>query len=579
MEEIDKETIKAVCNTLIVPPYIDTLPSCPIDIIEATDIPGQSLSLKELREVRKMQRQDPLIEKWRRAVIDGVIPRNVWDNQDLTKKQFKSLKMKRGLLFRVICEDEKDVEQLVVPMNYRNDILKGLHNDVGHPGKERTLRLLRERFYWPGMSSSVDAWKTDCNRCIRRKSSTNRRAPLVNVSTTYPLELVCFDYLTLEPSKGGIANILIITDHFTKYAMAIPTWNQTAKTTAEAFYDNFIVNYGIPSRLHSDQGLNYESDIIKELCRLTNMKTTHTTPYHLQGNAGPERFSRTLLDMLGTLEPEQKQDWKKYVRSLVYFYNCTPHESTRFSPFELMFGRKPRLPIDIEFEKITEDGHTKSTKDYISELRDRIERTKKIVESHVGKAKEKQKKYYDKKVRGVQLSIGDHVLVKEVAFDGKHKIADKFEEEPYLIIDQPRLEMPGFKVKAIRSGTTRTLHRHLLLKIEGQEIAEEIKADEIKKEEEFRPEDTKDHDVMEEKESEDEGDGNVISTFLHGDAHNSISSSKYVKTDDAAQKIILTEEEEYGEEEIAEKTEDLEEPGVQVEEEIDESSVEKEELT
>ena len=112
-----------------------------------------------------------------------------------------------------------------------------------------------------------------------------------------------------------------------------------------------------------------------------------------------------------------------------------------------MFGRKPRLSIDIEFEKITEDGHTKSTKDYISELRDRIERTKKIVESHVGKAKEKQKKYYDRKVRGVQLSVGDHVLVKEVAFDGKHKIADKFEEEPYLIIDQPRLEMPVFKVK------------------------------------------------------------------------------------------------------------------------------------
>ena len=167
--------------------------------------------------------------------------------------------MKRGLLFRVICEGEKDVEQLVIPMNYRNDILKGLHNDVGH------LRLLRERFYWPGMSSSVDAWITDCNRCIRRKSSTNSRAPLVNVSTTYPLELVCFDYLTLEPSKDDIANILIITDHFTKYAMAIPTRNQTAKTTAEAFYDNFIVNYGIPSRLHSDQGANFESDIIKEL--------------------------------------------------------------------------------------------------------------------------------------------------------------------------------------------------------------------------------------------------------------------------------------------------------------------------
>ena len=149
------------------------------------------------------------------------------------------------------------------------------------------------------MTTSVDKWVTKCERCLRRKSSTNERAPLVNVSTTYPLELVCFDYLTLEPSKGGISNILVITDHFTKYAMAVPTRNQTAKTTAEAFFNNFVVNLGIPTRLHSDQGANFESDIIKELCLLMNTKKTHTTPYHPQGNAGPERFNRTLLDMLG----------------------------------------------------------------------------------------------------------------------------------------------------------------------------------------------------------------------------------------------------------------------------------------
>ena len=158
------------------------------------------------------------------------------------------------------------------------------------------------------MSTDIENWINRCDRCMRRKSSTSERAPLVNIHTTYPLELVCIDYLTLEPSKGGISNVLIITDHFTKYALAIPTKNQTAKTTAEAFYNNFVVNYGIPTRLHSDQGVNFESEIIKELCQITNMKKTHTTPYHPQGNAGPERFNRTLLDMLGTLENEKKRD-------------------------------------------------------------------------------------------------------------------------------------------------------------------------------------------------------------------------------------------------------------------------------
>ena len=161
----------------------------------------------------------------------------------------------------------------------------------------------------------------------------------------------------------------MITDHFTKYALAIPTKNQTARTTAEAFYNNFIVHYGIPTRLHSDQGANFESDIIKELCKLTEMRKSHTTPYHPQGNSGPERFNRTLLDMLGTLHSEQKKDWKRYIGHLVYSYNCIPHESTRYSPYELMFGRKPKLPIDATFEQIRDEAVSKDTEEYIKDLK------------------------------------------------------------------------------------------------------------------------------------------------------------------------------------------------------------------
>ncbi len=85
------------------------------------------------------------------------------------------------------------------------------------------------------------------------------------------------DYFTLEPSKGGVGKVLVITDHFTRYAMAIPTKNQTAKTTAETFFNNFVVHYGIPSRIHSDQGPTFESELIRELCEITGMKKSRTT--------------------------------------------------------------------------------------------------------------------------------------------------------------------------------------------------------------------------------------------------------------------------------------------------------------
>ena len=124
----------------------------------------------------------------------------------------------------------------------RGLVQRGLHNDVGHPGRDRTDRLLRERFYWPCMGTYIERCIGNCDRCLRRKNSVHSRALVVNVHTTYSLELVCLEILTLKPCKEGIANILIITDQYTKFAMAIPTKNQTAKTTAEVFLNNFIIH-------------------------------------------------------------------------------------------------------------------------------------------------------------------------------------------------------------------------------------------------------------------------------------------------------------------------------------------------
>ena len=226
---------------------------------------------------------------------------------------------------------EGTIDQLVLPKCYSESVLVGLHNDIGHPGRERTLWLLKERYFWAGMTVDVEQWINRCDRWLRRKSSTNIRAEVINIETSNPLELVCLDYLTLEQSKGGIGNILVITDHFTKYAMAIPTRNQTAKTTADAFYNNFILHYGIPTKVHSDQGANFESDIIKELCNIMGMTKTRTSEYHAMGNGCTESYNRTLLNMLGTLEQSKKADWKKYLPSLVYAYNCTRHVHQSFT--------------------------------------------------------------------------------------------------------------------------------------------------------------------------------------------------------------------------------------------------------
>ena len=106
-----------------------------------------------------------------------------------------------------------------------------------------------------------------CDLCIGQKAVGGKCAELVNITSSSPMEIVCLDYLSLERSKGSHENIPVITDHYSWYAQAIPTRNQTSKTTARVLFDNFIVHYGFPARIQSDQGQNFESHLIKELCQ------------------------------------------------------------------------------------------------------------------------------------------------------------------------------------------------------------------------------------------------------------------------------------------------------------------------
>ena len=300
-------------------------------------------------------------------------------------------------------------------------VLNSCHDQLGHQGIVRTLSLLRERFYWPGTHKQATLYVSKCQNCLKRKAIPDV-APLQPIFASQPMELVHMDFLSIEPSKGNIQIVLVSTDHFTRYAQAYASKTQTAQATAKLLWEIFIRHYGFPEKFQSDQGRNFESELISELCKLTQVEKVHTTPYHPMTNGQCERFNSTLCNMLGTLSEYDKLDWKAHLSSVTHAYNCTQHPSTTYSPYFLMFGRQPRLPIDFEMGLPVDIlGGSCSKTRYVQKLKQKLNFAYKKAKEMSQKQAQKYKSSYDKKVKESQLKENDIVLVKRVAWKGRHK--------------------------------------------------------------------------------------------------------------------------------------------------------------
>lgn len=339
--------IKAVCKHACISRAL----GAPVRLVEQLGAPAAALpeayalpvnlsisTLDQLspKNLETAQDMDPMIGPEKKAIETNKELTHAKSNPPDTAlliREGSKLESQEGLLFRLTQKlSGRKIRQLVLPEKYRTVVLKSLHDECGHMGVERTVELIRDRFYWPRMTTEVEQYIRTCGRCISRKTLPHRASPLNQITSQGPLDLVCIDFLQMESDSKGVANVLVITDHYTHYAQAFPTKDQKALTVAKVLWEKFFVHYGLPARIHSDQGRDFESRLIKEFLTMLGIRKSRTSPYHPQGDPQPERFNRTLLAMLGTMEPEQKQYWSQHIGQLVHAYNCTKNDATGYSP-------------------------------------------------------------------------------------------------------------------------------------------------------------------------------------------------------------------------------------------------------
>ena len=363
-------------------------------------------------------------------------------------------------MYRIV-QDPKlgELKQFLLRATLKSKVITSLHDDMGHQGLERSLQLIRERCYWPRMYSDVESWIKNCERCTLSKMPNPRiRPPMGSLLATKPLEILAIDFTVLEPAADGRENVLVMTDVFTKFTCAVSTRDQKATTTAKVLVKEWFFRYGIPLRIHSDQGRNFESEVIAELCRLYGIKKSRTTPYHPQGNAQCERFNRTMHDLLRTLPPCKKRKWPEYLPELLYVYNATPHSLTMYSPHYLMFGREARLPIDLllgEDEDVDE-----CLIDWLEAHQSRLRGAYQRAGEHLQLQAEKRQDHHSEAEYDIPIQKGQLVYLRNHV-RGRNKIQDAWDSTPYKVVDV-KADFYGsvYTVEPVNyPGQTKKVHR------------------------------------------------------------------------------------------------------------------------
>ena len=211
----------------------------------------------------------------------------------------KSLILSKGLMY--VSTTLKDVTEgvlaFIIPVGQCRLALNDVHYDADHQGQQRTLALAQERFWWPMMAE-------DCCAIVRG-------CPLCPIWVYAPLELVHLDHTSIESTMElnkppMVKNVLVMTDHFMRYAFVVVTKDQIAKTVMKMFYEHFIAVFGVPTKLLSDRGANFTSALVEELCAAFGIQKCRTTAYHAQCNGQVECFHQMLFHMIGKLACDKK---------------------------------------------------------------------------------------------------------------------------------------------------------------------------------------------------------------------------------------------------------------------------------
>ena len=416
----------------------DTMPadflSRQIDEIVENNVDAFDPFQPDLRDLQKKDEELQAINTYRTT---GKWPTNISQNtiRALAMIEPKLYQDKNKLVWCRLEDNNYPRNALWLPHKYRKQAICEAHNEMfgGHNAALKTFLKISSSYAWPRMYTEILNHTKTCLQCQQRKPKLDKRPPLqpLPIPDTPNMRIHADLFGPMTGSDRKSKFVLCMTDAFTKYAIVTTIPNKEAETVSQAIFEHWFCKFGLPAQIHTDGGKEFCNKLADHLYLHLNIKHTTTSPAHPQCNAQVEQFNKTVKKYLESYVQPHTLDWEQFIPALNLSYNTSYHSTIATTPFELLFGVKPRLPSfpnpDIERVHYGED--------FASERLNILRKARLLAHQHAQRTGQMTKDNFDKNTKAHSLKIGDSVLIKEMNFQGKNaKLAPKW-IGPAKIID------------------------------------------------------------------------------------------------------------------------------------------------
>ena len=393
--------------------------------------------------IMNISKEQLIKEQKEDKVLNNYIKRIDSDQNRRQKHQFKLI---NGILVREMKSASETLTQIMIPETLKQLVLKTTHSSplAGHMGPRRTIQRITKHCFWPHIRKDVKKYIKSCEECQRLNNiGPKHKAPLQKMDlASRPFEKIAVDIIgpMAVTSKRQNKYALTMIDFASRWIEAIPLKEITAESICHALLSIFT-RFGFPEIILSDNGTQFRSQITAAFTHMLNITQTFAARYRPQANGAVERANQSIKTMLRKVVNDKQAEWDRFLPLVLFAYREIPHESTGFSPCELVFGANPKSPLEkFKDELLQKKEISISPYDLVTKTREEIMYAVQYAKKNLENKNSRYRDLVNKNRYLRKLVPKDRVFVflpQKVGFDkawqGPYTIIEKCSNVDYIV--------------------------------------------------------------------------------------------------------------------------------------------------